>query len=144
MKLINGIIISLLLSTYIIAQDTLRPPVDYTNYGQMIYWKTLTPAEKKVFLFAYLYRTHEINNQVKADKQLKTQAGIFDKQIARPVFETFAALDSTGKEAVVFWIDKFYRNDFNKDKSFNEALRYAHIKIASGDKALHELFETPK
>ena len=34
---------------------------DYTSYGQMIYWKTLKLDEKKVFLYAYLYRTNAVS-----------------------------------------------------------------------------------
>jgi|GEM_PF-511780 len=116
-------------------------PSELTNYGQMIYWKSLTPAEKKVFLYAYLYRTYETLQQVKTERDLKSAVRPFQKKIADPVFDIYRPVDEAQNDDLIFWIDKFYRIDLNKDKSFGDALRYASEKMKTGSKSLQELFQ---
>ncbi|MFH1212805.1 MAG: hypothetical protein V1681_01845 [Candidatus Neomarinimicrobiota bacterium] len=116
-------------------------PSEVTNYGQMIYWKSLTQSEKKVFVFAYLYRTYETLEQVKSDKYLKSDTKLFQKNIAEPVFDIYRKIDENTKDDLIFWIDKFYRNDVNKDKPFSDALRYAGEKLGTGSKSLRGNFK---
>ncbi|MCK9484571.1 MAG: hypothetical protein M0R34_09420 [Candidatus Marinimicrobia bacterium] len=116
-------------------------PSELTNYGQMIYWKSLNTAEKKVFLYAYLYRTYETLQQVKYERDLKSASKVFQKKIADPVFNIYRQIDESLYDDLIFWIDKFYRIDLNKDKSFNAALRYASEKMKTGSQSLHELFK---
>ena len=116
-------------------------PSEVTNYGQMIYWKSLTQAEKKVFLYAYLFRTYEILEEVKSERELKSVAKPFQKKIADPVFDLFRNFDENQKNDLIFWIDKFYRNDVNKDKPFGDALRYAGEKLGTGSKSLRSMFK---
>ncbi|HPC35749.1 MAG TPA: hypothetical protein P5268_02355 [Candidatus Marinimicrobia bacterium] len=120
------------LPVLVASQKAKMKPSEITHFGQMIYWKSLTPSEKKVFLYAYLYHTYEISEQVKQDKNLKSCAKQFQKQIADPVFDVFAQLNESQKDDLIFWIDKFYRIDSNKDQPFGEALRYASEKMKAG------------
>ncbi len=114
---------------------------DYMSYGQMIYWKALKLDEKKVFLYAYLYRTNEILNQVKENRKMNLCSEEFKSSVADPVFKIFSALDEKKKEDLVYWIDTFYKSDFNKEKTFYGALVYAFEKVKTGKKSLYDTYK---
>ena len=120
------------LPVLVASQKAKMKPSEITHFGQMIYWKSLTPSEKKVFLYAYLYHTYEILEQIKHDRNLKSCSKQFQQKIADPVFDIFAQLTDSQKDDLIFWIDKFYRIDSNKDQPFSEALRYANEKMKAG------------
>jgi len=120
------------LPVLVASQKAKMKPSEITHFGQMIYWKSLTPSEKKVFLYAYLYHTYEILEQIKHDRNLKSCAKQFQQKIADPVFDIFAQLNESQKDDLIFWIDKFYRIDSNKNQPFSEALRYASEKMKAG------------
>jgi len=120
------------LPALVASQKAKMKPSEITHFGQMIYWKSLTPSEKKVFLYAYLYHTYEILEQIKHDRNLKSCSKQFQQKIADPVFDIFAQLTDSQKDDLIFWIDKFYRIDSNKDQPFSEALRYASEKMKAG------------
>jgi len=120
------------LPALVASQKAKMKPSEITHFGQMIYWKSLTPSEKKVFLYAYLYHTYEILEQIKHDRNLKSCSKQFQQKIADPVFDIFAQLTDSQKDDLIFWIDKFYRIDSNKDQPFSEALRYANEKMKTG------------
>jgi len=120
------------LPALVASQKAKMKPSEITHFGQMIYWKSLTPSEKKVFLYAYLYHTYEILEQIKHDRNLKSCSKQFQQKIADPVFDVFAQLNESQKDDLIFWIDKFYRIDSNKNQPFSEALRYASEKMKAG------------
>ena len=120
------------LPALVASQKAKMKPSEITHFGQMIYWKSLTPSEKKVFLYAYLYHTYEILEQIKHDRNLKSCSKQFQQKIADPVFDIFAQLTDSQKDDLIFWIDKFYRIDSNKDQPFSEAHRYANEKMKTG------------
>ena len=120
------------LPALVASQKAKMKPSEITHFGQMIYWKSLTTSEKKVFLYAYLYHTYEILEQIKHDRNLKSCSKQFQQKIADPVFDIFAQLTDSQKDDLIFWIDKFYRIDSNKDQPFSEALRYANEKMKAG------------
>jgi len=124
------------------AQETGRNrDFDYTAYGQMIYWKTLNLEEKKVFLYAYLYRTHEIGNELKASRKLKSAAARYDDEIAQPVYRIFSDLDEASKTNLIYWIDTFYQQELNRNESFKEALQYAFRKLKTGAETMHDVYQ---
>lgn len=128
----------LLLAGWLCAQEAPFSAADYTAYGQMLYWKSLTTAEKKVFLHAYLYRTYELATQVKEHPKLKNINSLFRSELVDPVMAIFQDLDEKQKDDLLFWIDKFYRNDYNKTEPFHQALLYAFEKIKSKPQSLYE------
>ncbi len=124
------------------AQDVIQSrDFDYTSYGQMIYWKTLTEEEKKVFLHSYLYRTHEIAQQMKRNRKLKSSAGKYVDELANPVYKIFQDLDSKKKKDLIEWIDIFYRNEFNHNESFYNALTYAFQKLKTGKESMNDVYK---
>ena len=118
-----------------------RKDFDYATYGQMIYWKALNLEEKKVFLHAYLYRTHEIGNELKESRKLKSAALRYADEIAEPVYKIFHDLDGSGKKDLIYWIDTFYQHEFNHNESFNIALRYAFKKLKSDAETMNDVYK---
>jgi len=114
---------------------------DYSSYGQMIYWKTLTLEEKKVFLYAYLYRTNEILEQMKKSYKFQAVMNDFKKEITEPVFNIYDDLDKVKKEKLIGWIDIFYKSKFNHDKPFFHAIVYAFRKISKEKSPLEKALE---
>lgn len=141
MKQICLLLIGLMLLNMLLAQELIRSKdFDYTSYGQMIYWKALNPAEKKVFLHAYLYRTHEITGLMKSNRKLKSVATKYSEELANPVYAIFRDLDEEQKTNLIYWIDTFYQNEFNHEESFYEALKYASGKVKSGPESLNDIY----
>ena len=124
------------------AQDVIQSKdFDYTSYGQMIYWKTLTEEEKKVFLHAYLYRTHEIAQQMKQNRKLKSSAGKYIDELANPVYKIFQDLDNKKKKDLIDWINIFYRSEFNHNENFYNALTYAFQKLKTGKESMNDVYK---
>jgi len=114
---------------------------DHSATASAIYWKTLSLEAKKAFLYAYLYRTHEIGLMLKeSGKDYKVQE-FYSKVIAEPFYEIYSGLEVGKKEEIVSYIDRFYRMEFNLDKPFFEALKYAYSMVKVGEKTLTELVE---
>lgn len=115
--------------------------VDYTSFGQMIYWKALDTTEKKVFLDAYLYRTHEIAQLMKQDDRLQKTVKRYDEIIADPVYEIYRNLSDSKKEELIDWIDTFYRSEYHHNETFFKALEYAFKKIKTGQESLYDIYQ---
>ncbi len=115
---------------------------DYTDYGQMIYWRAMNLEEKKVFLHAYLYRTHEISKEMRQSRKLKSSANRYVSEIADPVYKIFRDLDEKQKSDLIFWIDTFYQREFNREESFINALDYASKKLKSSDKTMNDVYKS--
>lgn len=141
MKRIILVLIGMMLVGTLPAQELIQSKdFDYTSYGQMIYWKALNPTEKKVFLHAYLYRTHEITELMKTNRKLKSVATKYSAELADPVYTVFRDLDEDQKNNLIYWIDTFYQNEYNREQNFFEALRYASDKVKSGSESLHDIY----
>ncbi len=141
MKKISFLLIGLMLLGTLPAQELITSKdFDYTSYGQMIYWRALNPAEKKVFLHAYLYRTHEITGLMKSNRKLKSVAAKYNEELADPVYTIFRDLDDDQKNNLIYWIDTFYQNEYNQEQNFYEALKYAYNKVKSGPETLNEIY----
>ncbi|MCD6206094.1 MAG: hypothetical protein J7L22_10585 [Candidatus Marinimicrobia bacterium] len=141
MKYILTVILALMVITPIKAQETVRSKdIDYTAYGQMIYWKALNQDEKKVFLQAYLYRTHEVGQEMQANRKLRSAVERYEDDIAAPVYNIFRQLEDNDKIELIKWIDVFYRQEFNHEESFGKALRYAYEKLQRGSESMHDVY----
>jgi len=141
MKRISLLLIGLMVLGTLPAQELIQSKdFDYTSYGQMIYWKALNPAEKKVFLHAYLYRTHEISELMKSNRRLKSVATKYRAELADPVYTIFRDLDEEQKNNLIYWIDTFYQNEYNREQNFFEALKYASGKVKSGSESLNDIY----
>jgi hypothetical protein len=141
MKRIILLLVGLTLLGILPAQELIKSKdFDYTSYGQMIYWRALNPAEKKVFLHAYLYRTHEITGLMKSNRQLTSVAAKYSEELADPVYTIFGGLDEEQKNNLIYWIDTFYQNEFNQEQNFYEALKYAYDKVKNGQESLNDIY----
>lgn len=142
--MLKHILISVLIIAFGVPAPAQKPApiknVDYAAYGQMIYWKALTREEKKVFLHAYLYRTHEIEKELQASRKLKSVTPRYQTEIAEPLFAIFRNLDENGKNDLIDWIDTFYQHEHNHKESFHKALRYAYRKLQTGAETMHDVY----
>ncbi|MDP6457623.1 MAG: hypothetical protein QF613_04745 [Candidatus Marinimicrobia bacterium] len=114
-----------------------------TDYSPIVlYWKTLQPAEKEFYLFAYLTQVYETH------KSLIDETGRGD--FTKWYYENRAEMAYTileyleGKDATKFieWVDDFYRQDEFRDRPFYEALRYAYTRSQVKGQTLLEKYES--
>ncbi|MBO8130365.1 MAG: hypothetical protein H0Z29_02480 [Candidatus Marinimicrobia bacterium] len=114
---------------------------DNTPLATAIYWKLLDRDSKKAFLYAYLYRTHEVYRQIEA-KDSKGDCLIFYREfISYPLYEIYTTFKDNTKDEMIKYIDKFYKMEFNYSEPFYKAIEYACEMVKVGDKTLKELVE---
>jgi len=127
MRFTRMILIVLVLLSWGRAQQPAE--TEYSAIGQMIYWRTLTTPEKKVFLYTYLYRTHEILKEMRDERTLRHCTPAYQNKILEPLVAIYAQLDSARKNNLIYWIDTFYQSELNHGKDFGAALDYAYAKL---------------
>ncbi len=129
MRLPKIILITLVLLVFGWSQQPAK--TDYSSIGQMIYWRTLSTSEKKVFLHTYLYRTNEILKEMQDARTLRHCTPAYKQEILEPLVTIYAQLDSLQKNNLIYWIDTFYKSELNHGKDFKAALDYAYRKLQS-------------
>lgn len=127
------VIVPLLLGS-LIAQKDYSPVV--------LYWKTLDPAEKELYLFSYLTQVYETHTSIVKE----TGRGEFTKWYyenrAEMVYNILDLLEHTEISKFIEWIDDFYRQDEFKELPFHEALKYAYIRSQAKGQTLLEQYES--
>ncbi len=108
------------------------------------YWKTLSPAEKEVFLFSYMTQVFDTYNAMKSEMGHSEVTQWYYENKAELVFGVFDQLDVTNMSEFVGWIDEFYRNEEFMDRSFDEALRFAFRFQQAAGETLWEKYENVK
>ena len=114
-----------------------------TDYSPIVlYWKTLDPAEKEFYLFAYLTQVYDTHRSLIDE----TGRGEFTKWYYENRAETaYAILEYLeGKDASKFiqWVDDFYKQDEYRDRPFNESLGYAYTRSQVKGQTLLEKYES--
>lgn len=127
--------ISVLLLTAVLSGQTDYSPI-------VLYWKTLEPAEKEFYLFAYLTQVYETHKSLIDE----TGRGDFTKwyyesraEIAYAILEHLEGNDSS---RFIEWVDDFYRQDEFRDRPFHESLRYAYTRSQVRGQTLLEKYES--
>jgi hypothetical protein len=126
---------TLLLAVFILAlslsgQERETPPPSPI----VVYWKTLTPGEKEIFLFSYLTQVYDTYEGLKRELGYgKLTTWYFDHR-ADMVFGIFDQLEKTELTEFVKWIDEYYRHEEFMDRPFYEALEFAfRFQQAAGE-----------
>ena len=126
--------------------NTLETAQDHVAFAQSIYWSALTTTEKQTFLFAWISSAYEVRKL--ANESIATSPRnlhSFNEEIDDlfVIWQNLLEMEDNGDEVMqefIGWIDLYYEIEINKTKPFMSAIKYAHQKIKSGDKAILELF----
>ena len=127
MKLFITIIFPLML---VFAQDQKSDP---TPNAISVYWKTLEPNEKEIFLFSYLTQVYDTHQKMINDLGYGEVTTWYYDNRAELIYGIFDQVNQDGMKEFMGWIDEYYTHEEFAGNSFDDALSFAfRFQQASG------------
>ncbi len=137
----KNIIVLLLMLVYL---TPAQEPKTAIGSPIVVYWKTLTPEEKEVFLFSYLTQVYDTYTAMKKELGYNEVTRWYYDHKAELVFGVFEQLETAQISELVGWIDEYYRHDEFMDKPFNDALDFAFRFQEAAGESIWEKYENLK
>ena len=138
MKLVITIIFPLML---VFAQDQKSDP---TPNAISVYWKTLEPNEKEIFLFSYLTQVYDTHQKMINDLGYGEVTTWYYDNRAELIYGIFDQVNQDGMKEFMGWIDEYYTHEEFAGNSFDDALSFAfRFQQASGE-TIWEKYENLK
>ncbi|MBD01478.1 MAG: hypothetical protein CMG45_00265 [Candidatus Marinimicrobia bacterium] len=138
MKLVITIIFPLML---VFAQDQKN---DSTPNAISVYWKTLEPNEKEIFLFSYLTQVYDTHQKMINDLGYGEVTTWYYDNRAELIYGIFDQVNQDGMKEFMGWIDEYYTHEEFAGNSFDDALSFAfRFQQASGE-TIWEKYENLK
>ena len=138
MKLVITIIFPLML---VFAQDQKNDP---TPNAISVYWKTLEPNEKEIFLFSYLTQVYDTHQKKINDLGYGEVTTWYYDNRAELIYGIFDQVNQDGMKEFMGWIDEYYTHEEFAGNSFDDALSFAfRFQQASGE-TIWEKYENLK
>ena len=138
MKLVITIIFPLML---VFAQDQKNDP---TTNAISVYWKTLEPNEKEIFLFSYLTQVYDTHQKMINDLGYGEVTTWYYDNRAELIYGIFDQVNQDGMKEFMGWIDEYYTHEEFAGNSFDDALSFAfRFQQASGE-TIWEKYENLK
>ncbi|MFQ6616499.1 MAG: hypothetical protein ACE5HZ_06990 [Fidelibacterota bacterium] len=121
----------------------LVPALAQRQYSPIVlYWKTLEPEEKELYLFAYLTQVYDTHTSLVEETGRGEFTQWYYKNRAELAYNVLELLEERGASVFIEWIDDFYRQDEFKDLPFHEALSYAYLRSRMKGQTLLEKYES--
>lgn len=133
----RDLVLSLLVALLLVplqGQDQYSPIV--------LYWKTLEPEEKELYLFAYLTQVYDTHTSLVEETGRGELTQWYYNNRAELAYNVLELLEERGASVFVEWIDDFYRQEEFKDLPFHEALNYAYLRSQMKGQTLLEKYES--
>mgnify|MGYP001160929923 FL=1 len=138
MKLVITIIFPLML---VFAQDQKNDPMPNAI---SVYWKTLEPNEKEIFLFSYLTQVYDTHQKMINDLGYGEVTTWYYDNRAELIYGIFDQVNQDGMKEFMGWIDEYYTHEEFAGNSFDDALSFAfRFQQASGE-TIWEKYENLK
>ena len=138
MKLVITIIFPLML---VFAQDQKNDPMPNAI---SVYWKTLEPNEKEIFLFSYLTQVYDTHQKMVNDLGYGEVTTWYYDNRAELIYGIFDQVNQDGMKEFMGWIDEYYTHEEFAGNSFDDALSFAfRFQQASGE-TIWEKYENLK
>ena len=113
------------------------------NYSPVVlFWKTLDPPEKELYLFSYLTQVYETHTSLVNETGRGELTSWYYKNRAELAYNVLDILENTEESKFVGWIDDFYSQDEFKEYPFHEAIRYAYTRSQAKGQTLLEKYES--
>ena len=135
MKLVITIIFPLML---VFAQDQKSDP---TPNAISVYWKTLEPKEKEIFLFSYLTQVYDTHQKMIDDLGYGEVTTWYYDNRAELIYGIFDHLNHVDIYQMVKWVDEFYGHGEYANRPFYEALEFAFRFQQAAGSTLLEKYE---
>ena len=138
MKIMITLIFSLMLVS---AQGQKKDPAPNAI---SVYWKTLEPKEKEIFLFSYLTQVYDTHQKMIDDLGYGEVTTWYYDNRAELIYGIFDQVNQDGMKEFMGWIDEYYKHEEFSGNSFDDALSFAfRFQQASGE-TIWEKYENLK
>ena len=109
-----------------------------------VYWRTLNPNEKEIFLFSYLTQVYDTHQKMIKDIGYGDITTWYYDNRAQLIYGIFDEVNQRDMKEFIGWIDEYYRHDEFSGNSFDDALSFAYrFQQASGE-TIWEKYENLK
>jgi len=109
-----------------------------------VYWRTLNPNEKEIFLFSYLTQVYDTHQKMIKDIGYGDITTWYYDNRAELIYGIFDEVNQNDMKEFIGWIDEYYRHDEFSGNSFDDALSFAYrFQQASGE-TIWEKYENLK
>ena len=108
----------------------------------VLYWKTLKPAEKEIYLFSYLTQVYDTHTSLVAETGRGELTRWYYENRAELAYTVLDFLEDVETPKFIEWIDDFYRQQEYKDQPFHRALEYAYFRSQAKGETLLEKYES--
>ncbi|NQU27048.1 MAG: hypothetical protein HQ528_02030 [Candidatus Marinimicrobia bacterium] len=115
----------LIILCFIVFTGAQTPELETDLSPVVVYWKTLTPGEKEIFLFSYLTQVYETHTAMKKQLGYNDVTTWYYNNIAELVYGVFDSMQEVKMQEFVGWIDQFYSHEDFMNRPFYEALEFA-------------------
>ena len=115
----------LIILSFVVFTGAQTPELETDLSPVVVYWKTLTPGEKEIFLFSYLTQVYETHTAMKKQLGYNDVTTWYYNNIAELVYGVFDSMQKVKMQEFVGWIDQFYSHEDFMNRPFYEALEFA-------------------
>ena len=141
MNKIKIFIILITVSTTIFSQND---QINAKPNAISVYWRTLNPNEKEIFLFSYLTQVYDTHQKMIKDIGYGDITTWYYDNRAELIYGIFDEVNQKDMKEFIGWIDEYYRHDEFSGNSFDDALSFAYrFQQASGE-TIWEKYENLK
>ena len=135
------LITTITLSTILISQND---QINAKPNAISVYWRTLNPNEKEIFLFSYLTQVYDTHQKMIKDIGYGDITTWYYDNRAELIYGIFDEVNQKDMKEFIGWIDEYYRHDEFSGNSFDDALSFAYrFQQASGE-TIWEKYENLK
>ena len=140
-KIKLSLITIITLSTILFSQDD---QINAKPNAISVYWRTLNPNEKEIFLFSYLTQVYDTHQKMIKDIGYGDITTWYYDNRAELIYGIFDEVNQNDMKEFIGWIDEYYRHDEFSGNSFDDALSFAYrFQQASGE-TIWEKYENLK
>jgi len=140
-KIKLSLITLITLSTILFSQDD---QINAKPNAISVYWRTLNPNEKEIFLFSYLTQVYDTHQKMIKDIGYGDITTWYYDNRAELIYGIFDEVNQKDMKEFIGWIDEYYRHDEFSGNSFDDALSFAYrFQQASGE-TIWEKYENLK
>ncbi len=140
-KIKLSLITIITLSTILFSQDD---QINAKPNAISVYWITLNPNEKEIFLFSYLTQVYDTHQKMIKDIGYGDITTWYYDNRAELIYGIFDEVNQKDMKEFIGWIDEYYRHDEFSGNSFDDALSFAYrFQQASGE-TIWEKYENLK
>ena len=140
-KIKLSLITIITLSTILFSQDD---QINAKPNAISVYWRTLNPNEKEIFLFSYLTQVYDTHQKMIKDIGYGEITTWYYDNRAELIYGIFDEVNQKDMKEFIGWIDEYYRHDEFSGNSFDDALSFAYrFQQASGE-TIWEKYENLK